>query len=234
MFSFSLTVLSSAIAALTFFISGLSVLFAWRRQRMPYLKSSATFFIIFGFQLLFISLAMGLFSTESRINIGLWLVGYMLMFIGISYFVRFVVQIRFPYLGLTRIVFSLMIFLSLISLTILSLNAAEMDCYFTEQGIHKFRVPLMSSITIGVFTVIGFLPSLTLLIGGILTIKSRFVKIRFLILILGFLMLATGGSMHNFIEAPFWYFLANSLLIIGSVMMLLGIYLRRFLRVEQN
>jgi len=233
MFDFNLTVLSSAIAALIFFASGLSVLIAWRRQRMPYLKSFAIFFIAFAFQLLFISLATGLFSIGSRIDIWFWLIGHMFMFIGVSYFVRFAVQIRFPYLGLTRIVFGLILFFSLISLIILSLNVSKMDCYFTEQGIHKFRVPLVSSITIGVFTAVSFLSSFVLLISGILTVKSRFVKIRSLIFVLGFLMLAIGGPMYNFIETLFWYFLANGLLVAGSIMMLLGIYLRKFLKVKQ-
>lgn len=99
-----------------------------------------------------------------------------------------------------------------------------------EARITHYNVSALFSACIGIWALIfiaGF--------GGIFFLyqafktTERFVRVRSIILGIGFLMWMVGGPLHDFAKTTAVYLLADLLLLLSFVVILLGIYVKKFI-----
>ncbi len=217
----TITSIITGITSLFFLLSGLGVYVSWRKKKMPLLKFFTIFLVSFGIQQMFFALGTGPFSEDPLISNWLWAIAHIFMFIGISYFIRFPLRIRFP--NLEKTIFKLAAFLSIIGMLILFYSIPKLEPYLLENGIYNWKVPPLAGATIGIFTTVSLLLSFGIFVAEGRKVQDKSLKTRAWLVALGILVFLIGGPMHNFITTPFMNFLADFLLIIGSLLMLTGI-----------
>lgn len=228
----TITAISTGITSILFFVGGVSVYSSWRRTKQPDIKFFSIFLISFGFQQLFFSLGTGPASDSPVISNWLWAIAHIFMFIGISYFLRFPVRIRFP--RLEKLIFKITIFYSIIGSLIIFYSIPKVEPFLLENGVYNWKVPPLAGATIGIFTTVCLLLSLVIFARGYWEVEDRILKARSLILSLGLLIFLIAGPLHNFITTPLLNVVACSSLVIGSFLMVLGVYLPRLFPSQQQ
>ena len=218
----TITSIITGITSLFFLLSGLRTYVSWRKQKNLLLKFFTIFLIFFGIQQMFFALGTGPFSGDPLISNWLWAIAHIFMFIAISYFIRFPIRLRFPHLEET--IFKLAIFFSIIGIMIIFYSIPEVEPYLLENGIYNWKVPPLAGATIGIFTTISLLFSFGIFVAEGRKVQDKPLKIRSWLIALGILVFLIGGPMHNFITTSFLNFLADFLLIAGSLLMLTGVY----------
>mgnify|MGYP001610326663 FL=1 len=187
------------------------------------MKFFVIFLLSFGFQQLFFSLGSGLVSSSSQVNVMLWAVAHIFMFIGISYFILLPVSLKIP--RLEKLIFRIAIGLSVIGIAIIFLNTPITRGELLPNNVYQFIVPAMSGAVIGIFTTICLIFSFIVILSGSRQTKNRLLKARALFLAFGVLIFLIGGPMHNFVKGPGMTFLADILIVIGAFLMVLGVYI---------
>jgi len=219
---FTITSISTGLTSLFFLLSGLRLYFSWRKQKTFLLKSFAIFLIFFGLQQLFFSLSTGPISIDRTVNVWLWAIAHVFMFIGISYFLRFPLYIRFP--RFEKLIFRIAILYSIVGMAIIFYNMSKVETVLTQSGVYIFKVPVMVGLTIGIFTTICLLFFFFIFLNEGRKVKDKRFRIRSLFIALGILVFFIGGPAHNFITTPLLTLTADFSLIISALLIIIGIY----------
>ncbi|MDO8524299.1 MAG: hypothetical protein Q7R99_01560 [bacterium] len=219
----TITSISTSFVSLFFLLTGTKVYYSWQKEKSPLLKFFSIFLFSFGFQQLFFSLGSGLLSSSSQINVILWAIAHIFMFIGISYFILLPVSLKIP--RFEKLIFKVAIVLSIVGIAIIFLNIPNTSTQLLSNNVYLFIVPAMSGAAIGIFTTVCLVFSFVILLIASGKVKDKLFKARALLLAFGVLIFLIGGPMHNFVKGPAMTFLADILIIIGAFLMVLGVYI---------
>jgi len=222
----TITFISTGITSFLFFLTAAGVYAAWRKQKASSVYYFLIFLISFGFQQLFFSLGTGPAAKNPLLSNLFWAAAHIFMFLGISYFLRFPVSIRFP--RLEKIVFRLTILYSVIGMPILFFSIPQVEPFLLESGVYNWKVPALAGVTIGIFTTVCLLFAFGIFVSGAIRVKEGILRVRSIFLALGVLIFLIGGPMHNFVSTPMLNFMADASLIVGSMFLLLGIFAPKF------
>lgn len=221
----TITSISTSFVSLFFLLAGIKVYYSWQKDKSPLLKFFTIFLLSFGFQQLFFSLGSGLVSSSSQVNVILWAIAHIFMFVGISYFILLPVSLKMAHLE--KLIFRIAICLSLIGIVIIFLNTPQTRGELLPNNVYLFVVPALSGAAIGIFTTICLVFSFIVILSGSRKTNDKLLKVRALLLAFGVLIFLIGGPMHNFVKGPGMTFLADILIVIGSFLMILGVYIPR-------
>jgi len=219
---FTITSISTGLTSLFFLLSGLRLYFSWRKKKTFLLKSFAIFLIFFGFQQLFFSLGTGLVSMNPTVNIWLWAMAHVFMFIGISFFLRFPFYIRFP--RFEKLAFRIAILYSIIGASILFYNMSKVEAFLFDNGVYIFKVPAIAGLTIGTFTTICLLFSFFIFFDEGRKVRDKRFRIRSFLIALGILVFFIAGPAHNFVTTPLLTFIVDFSLIVSALLIIIGVY----------
>lgn len=220
---FTITSISTGLTSLFFLSSGLRLYFSWRKRKTFLLKYFVVFLISFGFQQLFFSLSTGLVSMNQTVNVWLWAIAHVFMFIGISYFLRFPLYIRFP--RFEKPIFRIAVLYSIIGMAVIFYNMSKVETVLTEANVYIFKVPVMVGLTIGIFTTICLLFSFFIFLNEGRKVKDKRFKIRSFLIALGILVFFIGGPAHNFVTTPLLTFIVDFSLIVSTLLIIVGVYI---------
>lgn len=221
----TITSISTGITSLLFFLGGIRLYLSWYKTRTPLLKFFTIFLFSFGFQQLFFSLGTGIISLDISVNRWLWGVAHIFMFIGISYFIRFPLSIRF--VRFEKTIFKIAIAFSIIGITIIFLNVPKVSGELMANGVYTFGVPSIAGATIGIFTTICLLLSFGIFVAQTIKLSDKISKIKSLLIAFGILVFLIGGPAHNFVKTPFLTFVVDLLIVAGAALMILGVYIKQ-------
>lgn len=222
---FTITSISTGITALFFLAAGLSTFTSWKKRKEPLFKFFFLFFLFFGIQQIFFSLGTGVFSKNPTASNLAWVIAHVFMFLAISNFIRFPMQIRYP--QSEKIVFKLALIASTIGAIILFYKLPEVKPFLLENGVFNWIVPSLSGAVIGIFTSVCLLFSSGIFIAEGRRSPDKIIKAKSYLIAIGILIFLIGGPIHNFVKTPLLNFIADFSLILGSLFMLSGVYLSR-------
>jgi len=217
-----ITVISTSITSLLFFVASGVVFVAWRKQKSASLYYFLIFLVSFGFQQLFFALAAGPASGKTLVSNILWAAAHLFMFLGISYFLRFPVSVRLH--RLEKIIFKLTFIYSAVGTVIIFLSASQVKPFLLESGVYNWKVPVFVGATIGIFTTLCLLFAFIIFITGAIKVKEMALKLRSIFLALGVLIFLIAGPMHNFVSTPLLNLVADTALVAGAILLLFGIF----------
>jgi len=220
---FTITSISTGLTSLFFLLSGLRLYFSWRKQKTFLLKSFAIFLIFFGLQQLFFFLGTGPVSLDQTVNVWLWAIAHIFMFVGISYFLRFPLYIRFP--RFEKLIFKIALLYSVVGMAIIFYNMSKVETILTESQVYIFKVPAMAGLTIGIFTTICLLFSFFIFLNEGRKVKDKRFRVRSFLIALGILVFFIGGPAHNFVTTPLLTFIVDFSLIVSALLIIIGIYI---------
>lgn len=221
----TITSVSTGITSLLFFIGGIHLYFSWKTTRSPLLKYFAIFLFSFGFQQLFFSLGTGILSLDMSVNGWLWGIAHVFMFVGISYFIRFPLNIRL--VRFEKLFFRIAIAFSIIGIGVIFWNVPKLEGGLLANGVYIFLVPAMAGAVIGIFTTICLLLSFGIFVAETIKLSDKESKIKSLLIALGILVFLIGGPAHNFVKTPLLTFVVDLLIVAGATLMVAGVYVKQ-------
>ena len=222
----TITFISTSITSLLFLVAGISVFLSWRRQKKNLLKIFTIFLICFGVQQFFFALGVGPFALNFLVSNWLWAIAHVFMFVAITYFIRFPISLRFS-TATEKIIFRIAMAYSILGSLILFSQISKVKPLLLENGVYNWQVTPPAGAVIGIFTTACLLFSFGIFIAEGRKVEERVLKIRSFLLAAGILIFLTGGPLHNFIRTPLLTFLADASLILGSLLMMIGVYSRQ-------
>jgi hypothetical protein len=212
--------------SLTTFISFLSAALIYP----PYKKTQDRLF--FAFFLFFLGLGMmhffltfsSLFSGFNSQLAGIfYFIAHSFIFFTLAVFLHSLISLYFPKWG--KIVLVLLLFLALFSsFAIFPFLPSPIATPF---GITLWNVPPLTMKIVATYATLFFFMTIFLFLLSLFRAKERIYKLRFLLFILGFFIFLIAGPSHNFAKTTLQYFLADILTPLGSLIVLLGIFLPR-------
>jgi len=225
----TITTTSTGLTAIIFFIIGLTLYRAWKKEMASGdLKLFSFFMIYFGFQQFFFSIATGLLANNPSASNWLWAIAHIFMFLGIAYFLRF--TLRMKSLTMEKRIFKIVLAISAIGEGILIYNVPKLEPFLLDNLIYNWEVPPMAGATIGIFTTISLLLCFWVFISNFWKLKDKLLRFRSLALGFGVLIFLVGGPMHNFITTPLSNFIADVTLVGGVFLMAFGVYIPRIFK----
>lgn len=155
----------------------------------------------------------------------LWGIAHIFMFIGISYFIRFPLNIRL--IRFEKLFFKIAVALSIVGIIVIFLNVPKVEGSLMANGVYTFVVPAMAGAVIGIFTTICLLLSFGIFVAETIKLQDNASKIKSLLIALGILVFLIGGPAHNFVKTPFLTFVVDLLIVAGAALMALGVYFKK-------
>ncbi len=228
----TITAISTAISSIIFFISGLYTFSRWKKNKNLLLKVFTIFLLSVGFQQLSFFLGSGLFVGDVIASNSFWWLAHLFMFAGVGYLFRIPVRVKFP--KYEKTILNIVGVYSVIGSLILFFNIPNIEQIFISENLFNWGVPPMAGAVIGIFTTIIALSSIYIFAREGFSYKNKVLKYRSFLLALGIFIYFTGGPIHNFIDSPFMLFLAGSLLILGAIVMITGLFLPKIFKDKER
>lgn len=224
----SISIVSLTLIPIFLLISAFLVFFSWKKKKSIFLRDFVVFLFSIAGSSACWAIAIWLIPISPKIASYLHPLAGSLGGIGFLYFSHLVLTLTFP----ARVwrVLTPLLFLYLLTIPILWIYPPHP--YFNEEGIIIWNIDFLPGFTL---TIIGiFFGSLVLGLFIWLGIKSndKFTKIRSFLIALGIAVYLGGGLAHNLITKPGQYMLADILTLIGVIILLFAIYLKKFLKEE--
>ncbi len=219
---FTITSISTGITSLFFLISSISTFRSWRKNKDPLFLSFFYFFFFFGIMQFMLSLATGIFSQNTSASNACWMIAHVFVFLAISNFIRFPIHIKYP--QLEKKVFGFALAISAIALSILYLKLPEVKPFLLDNGVYNWIIPSLSGATIGITVSISFIFSAWIFVSEGIHSQDKVIKAKSFLIAIGILFFLIGGPTHNFVKTPLLNFIADFILILGSLFMLFGVY----------
>ena len=228
----TITSISTGLTSLIFLLCGVHLYFSWKKKKEDILlRVFMVLLLSIGFQQMFFSLGSGLFVRDVLASNVSWWMAHIFMFLGLGYFVRFPLRVKFP--EKERMILKIVIIYSVIGATILLFHVPQIVPLFMENAVFNWQVPALAGATIGIFSTLIALFSLYVFLSETCKVETKILKFRSLFLALGIFVYYVGGPVHNFVMTPLMMFVACSLLVFGALIMMLGIYLPKIFKYLQ-
>lgn len=219
---FTITSLSTTFTSLIFFSFGVYLYFTWRRKEEIFLEYLTVFLLSIGFQQMFFALGSSVFANNFFASNFSWWTAHIFMFLGMTYFVRLPLTIKFP--KKEKTILRVVIIYSTVGAIVLFSQIFKVRPVLFANNAFNWRVPGLAGGTIGIFTSLVSLFSVYVFLSEIRKLKNKILKLRSLFLALGILVYYIGGPVHNFVTTPLLSIFADSLLVSGGLIILLGIF----------
>src|SRR3989344_3388227 len=223
------TSISTGLTSLFYFLAGFTALRAWLKNKYNLSGYFVIFLLAFGFQQMFFSLASGSVSLDAKVNVWLWAIAHLFMFISLCYFIRVPLKMSFP--RLEKLIFKASLLYSAIGLAVLFMNAPQVTAQLEANGVYLFKVPLMSTLVIVIFTTLTMVFSAATLLKAFFKNELSLVyRLRGLILGAGMIVYLTSGPAHNLIRSPKGTILVDALLILAGLLFIIGVFLPKIIK----
>jgi hypothetical protein len=222
----SISAVSLNLIAILLLISAILVFFSWRKNKTIFLRDFTVFLFSIASSSTCWAIAVWLIPINSTIAGYLHPLAGTFGAIGFLYFSHLVLTLTFP--SETRKVLTLLIFLFLTTTPILWLYPPHP--YISEEGITVWNIDFLPGFTLAINGI--FIGGLVLGLFSWLGIRSvdKFTKIRSFLIASGLTVYLAGGLAHNLITKPKQYIFADLLTLLGVIILLLTIYLKKFVK----
>ncbi len=230
----SIISLVTSISALVFLSSGLYIYFVWRRKKEDdfLLKTFIIFFLGMGNQMVFLTLGLVLFHDISQVSSTFWWIAHVFLFVSSSSLLLLVVKIKAP--AKEKIAKKVTIIYPIFAAGVLLFFLPQVEIYRAAENIINWRVPVVSIITISIYVgSIGLYASFVFITEAFRS-KEPLTKIRSLLLGTGILLFFIGGPHHNVADNFFLAIIAAVFSVLGGILMVSGVYLKRILKKSNN
>jgi hypothetical protein len=220
------SILSMGIISTFCFLSFLLTYSSYKKIKNSLLFYFSLLFLGLGLMHLLLTIGAFLASFNSQLAGIFYLIAHWILFFTIATFINFPISLYST--RLMKIFLTIFLLLASISSFLISFNIPSPTV--SSSNLVFWNVPFTTSKIIGSYAAILFILTTLLFFFSFIKAAEKIYKLRFLMFILGFLIFLIAGPSHNFAKNEIQYFLADFLTPLGSLVILLGIYLPRIFR----